>query len=44
MTHMCDSIYVMFEGRFKAHLEGDEISAENIIRASVGAAVSESAV
>jgi ABC-type sugar transport system ATPase subunit len=44
LTHMCDSIYVMFEGRFKAHLEGDEISAENIIRASVGAAVSESAV
>lgn len=36
LTHMCDSIYVMYEGRFKAHLEGDEISAENIIRASVG--------
>lgn len=36
LTHMCDSIYVMYEGRFKAHLEGAEITAENIIRASVG--------
>ncbi len=38
LTHMCDSIYVMYEGRFKAHLKGNEISAENIIRASVGEA------
>ncbi len=36
LTHMCSSIYVMYEGRFKAHLKGDEITAENIIRASVG--------
>lgn len=36
LTHMCDSVYVMFEGRFKAHLTGDEISGENIVRVSVG--------
>ncbi|WP_295581175.1 sugar ABC transporter ATP-binding protein [uncultured Oscillibacter sp.] len=38
LTHMCSSVYVMYEGRFKAHLEGSEITAENIIRASVGEA------
>ncbi|MDD3347640.1 sugar ABC transporter ATP-binding protein [Oscillibacter sp.] len=36
LTHMCNSVYVMYEGRFKAHLKDDEITAENIIRASVG--------
>ena len=38
LVHMCDSIYVMFEGRFKAHLQGDSMTEENIIRVSVGEA------
>ena len=30
----------MYEGRFKALLEGDEITAENIVRVSVGESAS----
>ena len=40
LTHMCDRIYVMYEGRFKALLEGEEITAENIVRVSVGESAS----
>ena len=36
LVHMCDSIYVMFEGKFKAHLTGEAMTEENIIRVSVG--------
>lgn len=38
LVHMCDSIYVMFEGKFKAHLQGEAMTEENIIRVSVGEA------
>jgi ABC-type sugar transport system ATPase subunit len=38
LVHMCNSIYVMFEGKFKAHLQGDAMTEENIIRVSVGEA------
>lgn len=38
LVHMCNSIYVMFEGKFKEHLCGDAMTEENIIRVSVGEA------
>ena len=38
LVHMCDSIYVMFDGQLKEHLTGDAMTEENIIRASIGAA------
>lgn len=38
LVHMCNSIYVMFEGRLKAHLQEEAMTEENIIRVSVGEA------
>ena len=36
LVNLCSSVYVMFEGQLKTRLEGDKMTGENIVRASVG--------